>query len=332
MSGGSQSFLWNLANIQIEQNHEVTIICCKQSHFPFPIRTIDHLFQEGYIQSKNARAFEKNDEDHFFYPLLNYLHNNKEKFDIIHNHSFDRALFVNLQWPSFPILHTLHLPPIYPLINEVLRPIPHQPHSLISISKTMQNTYLKAGIRTHCISNGTRLQPLGCGGCDLLWSGRICPEKNLELALKFCKSLKKVRLQVTGVIEDIAYFQALKASYSFDYLGWLDYQQQQTLLGQIRALLFTPSWNEPFGLIIIESMMRGTPVITLRKGVLEELVQENVSGFFISDRLSFENAYQKSLNFDRKGCRQYAIDHFLLDRTSMNYQKYYQKLVALSTS
>ncbi len=160
----------------------------------------------------------------------------------------------------------------------------------------------------------------------LVWAGRIAPEKGLINAAKIAKETGLL-LKVAGSVEDAKYWKMVQAKYGqhLDYVGYLDTDGLQTLLGSAIAMLQTQQWEEAFGVITIESMACGTPVVAYDRGANSELVKNDVSGFLVDPDNMVEavSGVRRASTLNRAACRAYAVERFGLDSFSNHYLSWF---------
>ncbi len=112
-----------------------------------------------------------------------------------------------------------------------------------------------------------------------------------------------------------------------EYIGEADESQKNELLGGALALLFPIQWPEPFGLVMIEAMACGTPVIAFRNGAVDEVIKHGVSGFIVESIDEAVDAVRQVAKLSRASCRQHFETNFSADRMVEAYlQVYYQQL------
>jgi glycosyltransferase involved in cell wall biosynthesis len=112
------------------------------------------------------------------------------------------------------------------------------------------------------------------------------------------------------------------------WLGEADHIQKVSLLQGAKALLFPIRWSEPFGLVMIESMLCGTPVIAFRRGSVPEIVEENVTGFLVDTEKEMAEVIRTKLDtFDREACRKAAIRRFSTSVMVDQYELLYQDVL-----
>ena len=145
------------------------------------------------------------------------------------------------------------------------------------------------------------------------WVGRVAPEKGLEDAAAAAAS-SGLPLAVWGLLEDEAYAAAVQASVpegTLQWRGFLPTAQLQAQLGQCRALLNTPKWNEAYGNVVVEAMACGVPVLAYRRGGPGELVQPGVNGLLVppDDAAALAEAVSQAEQIDRRACRGWVEAH-----------------------
>ncbi len=165
----------------------------------------------------------------------------------------------------------------------------------------------------------------------LAFIGRIAPVKGTHLAIEVAKKAG-VPLKIAGEVQPIFrhyYDQHIKPQLdgrSIEYVGEADLKAKNELLGKARALLFPIQWDEPFGLVQIEAMACGTPVVALSGGSVREIVRDGVSGYVCS---SVDEMAQRvrELAFSPATVRKYAEANFSLERMVQQYSDLYDALL-----
>src|SRR5690606_32559063 len=119
------------------------------------------------------------------------------------------------------------------------------------------------------------------------------------------------------------------------YLGVIGMDVKVPLLRDARALLAPIEWNEPFGLILIEAMLSGCPVVAFPRGSVPELVEEGLTGFVVDDLTALADLIRPGgvLDaFDRRACRERAVERFSRDRMVVDHERFYHSVVARSAA
>jgi glycosyltransferase involved in cell wall biosynthesis len=177
------------------------------------------------------------------------------------------------------------------------------------------------------------LLPPGNGDGDYLaFLGRISPEKGLDRAVEIAKGLN-MKLRVAAKVDDADrnYFDTqireLCNSPSVDYVGEISESQKPEFLGKARALLFPIDWPEPFGLVMIEALSCGTPVIAFRGGSVEEVIDDGITGFVVDSVEEAIHAVERVDEIDRRTCRSVFESRFSANRMVADYMKIYARLL-----
>jgi len=147
----------------------------------------------------------------------------------------------------------------------------------------------------------------------LAWVGRVAPEKGLEDALYVASEIGE-KLNVWGIIEDKDYasrIQSLYPSGKICWKGFLPTNKLQEELGQCRALLNTPKWNEAYGNVVVEAMACGVPVVAYKRGGPGEIIQHGKTGFLVKadDKEGLLLHLKQIDSLDRKECREWVKDN-----------------------
>jgi len=299
-TGGSQALIAELARGLVRRGHTVTLFARQGSFVPgVSIETISvptsvqpaHFSGPSSERPTNTGFFA---QANIFLNLFLALQQRQHEFDVVHAHAFD--------WPAFacstllhntPVIHTLHLPAISTEINDALHVLQQHGHplTLITVSSACAATYLDYTTINHIIYNGvdTTIIPFSASvGVDapLLFAGRIAPEKGVEAALEIAERAGS-HLLLAGGIYDQAYYEERivprlqRAGEHATYLGQLEHLQLWKVMGQARGLLFPIEWDESFGLVAVEAMATGTPVIAFRRGAAQEIIRSGETGFLV---------------------------------------------------
>jgi glycosyltransferase involved in cell wall biosynthesis len=169
-------------------------------------------------------------------------------------------------------------------------------------------------------------------GDYLAFLGRISPEKGAEAAIEIALHAD-MPLKMAAKIDvvDREYFEArIRPRLNhplIEYIGEVDEQGKNELLGGAKALIFPIAWPEPFGLVMIEAMACGTPVIAYRRGSVAEVMKDGVTGYIVESEEQAVSAIDRIDRIDRGVCRSYFEHNFSSDLMARNYVNVYQKLI-----
>jgi glycosyltransferase involved in cell wall biosynthesis len=268
--------------------------------------------------------------------MLDQVFSEKENFDLIHFH-VDYLHFPFSRRQEIAHVTTLHgrldLPDLVPLYRH-FRDMP-----VISISDAQRKPLPWANWHG-TVHHGLPPESFSLGGGKggyLAFLGRTSPEKGLDQAIEIAKRAE-MPLKIAAKIDrvDVEYFQTvikpLLNHPLIEFIGEVGYPEKNVFLGNAAALLFPINWREPFGLVMIEAMACGTPVIAYPRGSVPEVVQERVTGFVVPDLESAVQAVKRLVEIDRKKCRRHFEQHFNAERMSREYFNIYQRLVRRESS
>lgn len=253
-------------------------------------------------------------------------------FDVVHWHIdfLHYPLARHAHRPSLTTLHgRLDLPDLAPLHARFAE------HPLVSISDA-QRAPLAGARWLDTVHHGLPRElyafdpaPDDC----FAFVGRISPEKRLDRAIAIaiaCATPLRIAAKVDPA--DRRYFEReiepLLAHPLVEYLGEVDDAQKQQLLGRARALLFPIDWPEPFGLVMIEALACGTPVIAYRRGSVPEVLAHGRTGFIVDDQAGAVEAARRIGEIDRRQCRAEFEQRFTADRMAARYVRAYEALLA----
>jgi glycosyltransferase involved in cell wall biosynthesis len=169
-------------------------------------------------------------------------------------------------------------------------------------------------------------------GKYLAFLGRISPEKGLDEAIKIAIRVG-MPLRIAAKIDkvDQEYFDTvIKAQLNHplvEFVGEIGYAETNDFLGDATALLFPINWQEPFGLVMMESMACGTPVIAYPHGSVPEIIDDGISGFLVHSQEEAARAVGRISDIDRKWCRKRFEERFTAKRMTEDYLALYERLV-----
>jgi glycosyltransferase involved in cell wall biosynthesis len=162
--------------------------------------------------------------------------------------------------------------------------------------------------------------------------GRICREKRPDRAIELSKRVG-VPLKIAAKVDkvDEEYFEAeikpLLDDASIEFVGEVNERQKNELLGGAKALLFPIDWPEPFGLVMIESLACGTPVLAFECGSVPEILENGKSGFIVRDMDQAEEALRSIHTIDRHACRREFEQRFTVTQMAEKYLRIYARLI-----
>jgi glycosyltransferase involved in cell wall biosynthesis len=266
------------------------------------------------------------------------------RFDVVHSHVDHVGLGFGLSSPT-PFVHTLHGRLDLPEIQQ--RYHPFSDARVVSISHSQRRPLPDANW-VGCVYNGMPMEslPLGMGqGGYLAFVGRISREKGVaaaidialraEIPLKIAARLPLEQVNDRWVADDWVYYRdevkpRLKSSL-IEFVGEVGDQEKGALLKDAMGLLFPIDWPEPFGLVMIEALACGTPVIARNMGSVPEVIDHGRTGYVCSTVDEMVAACRLLPEIDRRFCRQEAERRFSASAMAQGYVEVYERLVGLPT-
>ncbi len=170
-------------------------------------------------------------------------------------------------------------------------------------------------------------------GRYLAFLGRISPEKRLDRAIEMAQRVG-MPLRIAAKVDraDREYFtdviQPLIKGPLVEFVGEIGESEKSNFLGQAAALLFPIDWPEPFGLVMIEALACGTPVIAYRCGSVPEIIEDGVKGFIVDSIDEAVQAIECLSTLSRRRCRQAFEERFAAARMARDYLGIYKSLAA----
>ncbi len=254
-----------------------------------------------------------------------------EEFDVIHNHH-DYWMFPLSKLTSTPVLTTLHGRLDLPDLKTVFDAYPE--HSFVSISDS-QRTPQPQLRWVNTIYHGidvNRFEYHPEPGEYLAFLGRICREKRPEWAIEIAKK-SGIPLKIAAKIEKgegQEYYDTFVKPHVdgkfIEFVGEISESQKSDFLGKARALVFPIDWPEPFGLVVIESLACGTPVLARPVGSVPELIEDGVTGFLDLNIEQLADRVLEISKISRSACRAQAEKRFSLRRMTEDYLNVYRFL------
>jgi len=255
-------------------------------------------------------------------------------FDVVHSHLHVHALVFSRLLP-IPLVTTLHGAAWNSANHELL--IRYADMPFVSLSH-QERSYLPQLNYVATIPNGIRTVdfPLGSGaGGYLVFAGRMAPEKGPDLAIEIALR-SGIPLRMAGMVEPRhrEYFEHTMRDVpesQVEYLGDLARPELAELLAGARATLMPLRWHEPFGLVVVESLAVGTPVVAWRMGAMPEIIDDGETGYLVEDVGSAVEAVAKVGSLSREACRSVAERRFSHKKMADSYSRVYSNLIAMTS-
>jgi glycosyltransferase involved in cell wall biosynthesis len=321
--GGTELVVHLITEELVRRGHDVTLFASGDSRTsarlrsvtPAPFRygdVVDGVRHAEYLQLANAQAC--------------FLEAAAGEYDIVHNHAGIEGL-VLAATSRTPVLTTNHNP-FVPQTRQIWDAYPWAHHAVSAASAATFPSRgalppIHHGIDVASFSFGER--PEGY----LLFLGRFMPDKGAVRAIEAAR-LAGRRLILAGKVDaaDADHF-ATRIQPAIDgdrirYVGEADAIAKRRLLAGADALLFPIEWDEPFGLVMIEALASGTPVIGFRRASVPEIVEDGLTGFVVDDVAAMAAAFERLEGIDRRHCRREAERRFSVARMVDDYVGHYE--------
>ena len=321
--GGTERIVSYLTEALVAQGHDVTLFASGQS------------VTTAKLVACSDQALRLNASVHYPIPyhmlMLDKVRKMALQFDVLHFH-IDQFHFPIFRELAARTVTTLHGRQDLPDLKHLYDGFPDMP--LVSVSNAQREPIPNAnfaGTVYHGLPTDLLTPTLCARGGYLAFLGRISPEKRVDRAIKIARAIG-VPLKIAAKIDrvDEAYFNTeikpLLSLPGIDYLGEIDEHRKSKFLGDARALLFPIDWPEPFGLVMIEAMACGTPVLAFRNGSVPEVIDRRVTGEIVDSVGEAICKIGSVLALDRGRVRRRFEQRFSAARMALDYAKIYHNL------
>ena len=324
--GGVETVVSALTEALVRRGHAVTLFCAPGSHSSATVTTLldathpDEIERSLYEADHVARAFAAID-------ALTGRH----RFDVIHDHCGFTAIAMADRIDT-PLVHTLH----GQFTTSTAAFYVGHAHKalLVGVSRAQLESAPPGLGRFEVIPNPIDVSawPLRERKDDyVLWIGRMTPEKGPHRAIAAARSAD-VRLVLAGVIQpgQQAFFDREIAPHidgeRVCFVGEVGGAEKRSLFARARGLLMPIRWEEPFGMVMIEAMVCGTPVIAFPEGAARELVVEGVTGYLADDERAMSEAIGLLSVISARECRRWVTAHCDVDVVAAAYEETYRSV------
>lgn len=319
--GGTERVVHNLTEALVKLGHDVTLYASGDSHtsarlVPFIDRAI---------------RFDPNvDAVAYHVAMLKDLYTHANQYDVIHSH-LDYLTNPFVETTATPTVITLHGRLDQPEVRRVLGTYPHTSYVSISESQRSDVPDLNWVATVHHGVDVESFDFYPDPGDYLCFVGRIAPEKRADRAIEIAKR-SGVPLKIAAKVDpkDEDYFHAeiepLLDHPLVEFLGEVDEMRKRELMGKALALVLPIDWPEPFGMVFIEALACGTPVLTCPRGSVPELLCDGVTGYIRANPRELTACVHKLRDISRVRCRAYAKQRFDTRRMALEYVNVYSQV------
>ena len=322
--GGIELIVSLLTDELVRRGHKVTLFASGDSITKANLKSVHDQALRLDPSIKEPGLYEQ--------MMLSDVYQHADHFDIIHSHVGCAALPYS-ELVKTPTVHTMH--GIFTPDNEkMFRRFAWQPY--ISISQAQREPRLGLNY-IHTVYNGidTTSYPFQSTPKQppyLAFVGRLSPEKGPEEAIKIARATG-LPLKMAGKIDAVDrdfYRERLESQIDgeqIQYLGEVSHEQKVELLSGASVTLFPITWREPFGLVMIESMATGTPVLGMALGAVPEVIAHGKTGFVCHSLETMIEAIPEAMKLDRQTCRDYIVSRFSVQSMTDEYELAYQMVL-----
>ena len=324
--GGTERVVSYLTEALVQMGHDVTLYASGDSRTSATLRPIcDRAL-------RLSKSCSEPHAEHVY--LAERVFQESAQFDLVHSH-IDYLAFPLLRRMQTPHVTTLHGRLDIPNLRSLFGEFNDEP--VISISNYQRRPLPGAswqgtvyhGLPTDLYRFHDR------PGNYLAFLGRVSQEKRLDFAIQIARRsglLLKIAAKVDKA--DQKYFDAvikpLLQQDGIEFIGEIGESEKNDFLGNALALLFPIDWPEPFGLVMIEALACGTPVIARACGSVPEIIEQGVTGFIIDNLEQAISAVERLSSVSRKRCRQSFEERFTATRMATDYTAIYTQLLRTS--
>lgn len=358
---GTEVFTANLIKGLKDKGHTITLYATKND-------TTDEI--RGYFTEKEIKNEQNLISDPKFQKLLYSYQNlllkdiikDSANYDVVHNNWYLTSLvFPFSSFFKSPVVHTVH--------NDLFELTPFASFADLTLTDNDTLVYVSSNAHKKSKIQNKRSQYIHNaidnasftfnpeGGESMIWFGRISPNKGLREAIEATNKLNRP-LQI--LLNDIEvrykdYFEndvksKIQDSKSIQFIQRSDFNSKVTFIGKSKLFLFPLQWEEPFGLVLIESMATGTPVVTFARGAIPEIVKDGETGFIVNpsdadirgdwiikktgldgiaeavERIYSMNPEEYKLM--RSNCRTHVQNNFSLQIMTRKYEELYSRIIS----
>lgn len=356
-AGGLEMITQLLCDEMEAQGHEVVLYAHEDSQTQatlVPFLTRDEFDATVYDNEHESLGMSREELYQYlvYQSALRDLIDRDERgeIDIVHNHSLHHIPMMTGQAFGERFFTTFHTP-IFPQLRLALLTLRHGTKTQFTAISQHQQQLFSEFVPSQVVYNGIDVASF-VANIDVdtasdansahesyFWYGRICPEKGTHLAMQYCMEAGK-KLIIAGPKSNEEYFNEYVApllaedckyneSPLFDYVGHVTKDEVNRYLCQATAMLFTSTWDEPYGLILAESLACGTPVIGFNVGASAEIITPD-TGIIVpkEDKAAFIRGFSEIKHISRQACRNRAMAFCSVSAMVEGYLAVYQTAVS----
>ena len=320
--GGIEAMVYSLSEELTARGHDVTLIGAGKP-------AVSGGFRQTYAEPPSAKIGQPIPE--VTHALVAAEHLDELDADVVHDHSLAGPLTARAR--RSPTLVTTHGPIEGDMADYYANLGPNV--CLVAISE-FQRSRAPDLPWSGVVHNAIPVEeyPFRAEKDDYcLFLGRMNGEKAPDLAIRAARAAGRpiVVAAKCSEPEEQRYFEERVRPLlgpDAEWFGPADNEQKKDLLARAHCLVFPVQWDEPFGLVMVEAMACGTPVVALRRGSVPEVVEDGVTGFIRDDPAELPDAIERAGELDPEACRRWAADRFAVPVMADGYEAVYRRLAS----
>ena len=321
--GGTERVVSALTEELVRRGHEVTLFASGDS---ITKAKIESVYPRGLREAHLKDIYGIN---HWSLLNIGLAYELQDDFDIIHDHNAPISL-PTANIASTPVVVTMHN-----AFNADNRRLFQTLRGANIVTISQSQLYPIPNINhAGTVYNGLAMEHYPFSEENdgyLLFVGRISMEKGTHFAIEAAQQLDK-RLIIAAKLEnsDRAYFKEYvepRLSERIQWVGEVDEEERNKLMSKALCLLHPVTWREPFGLVLIEAMACGTPVVGFNRGAIPEIVKTGVTGYVVEDLEGMIDAVNAIDSINRAACREHALLNFSDKKMTDGYEAVYKKIL-----
>ncbi len=329
-TAGTEIWTYNYAETLVKRGHRVGLFANKESRFSGELIGTCSMAD---INKDDGTAISKPKFVLFSVDQMAEVIKRQNDFDLIHLSVFSFHYVLPLtKLIKKPFFITVHGSPFNYNEAKLVLSKYSDPHYVL-ISNDFARRWPKPE-KFRVIANGIEMKNFDyCDDPDdyFFWMSRLSPEKGADMAIKFAKKAGQ-KLIIAGPIRDKDYFdKEIKPHLNrkIRYVGELGLKDKIEYYRKARAFIFPIRWDEPFGLVVVEALACGTPVIASDIGAMPDIIKDGTNGFLVkAEKVNeFVRASKNLDRIDRKVCRQSVENKYSLETMVDQYENYYRKVI-----
>lgn len=334
-TGGLEAFTYDVTKRLIQRGHDVTLFASEHSDASLNVRSIMSDVDYDRETLSRFRSHELSEDfistHHAYLELMQDI--DGAGFDIIFNNSVNYVPITMASLIKTPMVTVLHTPPIFEMKRAAAREQHLRKIYYVSVSKSNATAWKPYIGNCKIITNGIDLRQWHFYPANdqryVMWFGRIHPDKGTHLAIEAAKLAGKT-IRIAGSVADQHYFETYVEPMLDEKAIWMGHRTHEELnelIGNAEVSLITPCWDEPFGLVVAESLACGTPVAGFSRGALPTILTEKTGVLTHScGPHELAKCIVRAATLDRADCRTQAL-HLDIDTMVSSYEELFSEIV-----